>query len=211
MTRLMHQPDRLQPAEDVLHPFALALAERIAWMVHRAAIDRAGASVGVLRHMGRDVQLPKLEDEVARVVTLVRAQGDPLMMRQACGQLQRDVAFGRSRRRRRAGIDDQAMPVLDQHVAHVVELGFSPRSFAVQAGLRICRGRMRRIAPRFPVKVHGRIARVVRWRSIRRVFGAKAFEARPGLDQGAIGGEVLVRQQVAVYDDSLILNEDLGS
>src|SRR5688572_21660583 len=40
MSRLAHQPYGLDPAEDLFHPFALALAEGVARVPRRTAIDR---------------------------------------------------------------------------------------------------------------------------------------------------------------------------
>src|SRR2546428_3764120 len=47
--RLAHQPDRLEPAEDLLHAFAPALTHRVSGMAGGAALGRARAGRGVLR------------------------------------------------------------------------------------------------------------------------------------------------------------------
>ena len=57
MSSLAHQPDRLDPAKDLFHPLALSLTDRVARLPRRAAVNRAGAVLGVLGHMRRDVQL----------------------------------------------------------------------------------------------------------------------------------------------------------
>src|SRR5438132_13266766 len=49
--RLAHQPDRLEPAEDLLHAFAPTLTHRVSRMARGPAVERAGAVRGVLPHV----------------------------------------------------------------------------------------------------------------------------------------------------------------
>jgi hypothetical protein len=63
--------DRLHPAEGLLDPLADALADRIARVSRRAAIDSRRASLGVLRDVRRGVHRAQLIDEVLDVVGLV--------------------------------------------------------------------------------------------------------------------------------------------
>src|SRR5262249_60974056 len=74
VTRLAKQPDRLGPAEDLLHALPLLLTDGIAGMAGRPAIDRTAAVRGVLGHMGRDLALPQGRDKARRVVALVGAE-----------------------------------------------------------------------------------------------------------------------------------------
>src|SRR5438552_6610251 len=70
MTRLTQQRDGLEPAEDLLDPFARTLAQRVAGMACRPRVDRAAAVRGVLRDVGRDAERAQQGHAVARVVRL---------------------------------------------------------------------------------------------------------------------------------------------
>src|SRR3990172_705715 len=72
---LAQQPDRLQPAEDLLDPLAHPLADLIAGMPGRASVDGARAAVRVLGHMRGELQGPQRGDEPPRVVRLVGPDG----------------------------------------------------------------------------------------------------------------------------------------
>ncbi len=71
------------------------------------------------------------------------------------------VLAGTHARRRDPGLDHQAMPVLPQHVAQIAERGLPPRPFTVQPGLRIGRGGMRGVAPRFEERSVGTIKALI--------------------------------------------------
>src|SRR5512147_2500540 len=67
---LAQAADGLQPAEDLLDPFTLSLAHRVARMAGGAAVDRgvtAGGRrlVGILRHVGGDAELAQLHDSTS--------------------------------------------------------------------------------------------------------------------------------------------------
>src|ERR1700745_2311725 len=51
MPRLAHQTYRLDPAKDLFHPFPLSLANGVAGVPSRAAINRTATVLLVLRHM----------------------------------------------------------------------------------------------------------------------------------------------------------------
>src|SRR3989449_5947964 len=69
--RLAHQPDRLEPAEDLLHAFAPTLTHRVSRMARGPAVERAGAVRGVLRHVRGHAQQTSRGDEIACVIPLV--------------------------------------------------------------------------------------------------------------------------------------------
>src|SRR6185437_14999876 len=68
--------DRLDPAKSFLDPLANALANRIARVSRRPAVDRRGAAACVLRDVGRCVHRAQLVDEVLGVVALVGGERD---------------------------------------------------------------------------------------------------------------------------------------
>src|SRR4051812_27336757 len=137
--------DRLGPGEAFLDPLANDLANSIARMPRGAAIDGGGAVGRVLRHMRSNVQFPQIGDEVLCVVTFVGAQG------QASGSWRApdDHLDGRFPLRRSGGgcerrTDDEPMPVLNQSMSHVAELGSLAAAFAIKPGIWV-RGRGMRL------------------------------------------------------------------
>src|SRR5882724_9985406 len=61
--RLPHQPDGLEPAEDLFDPLALLLTHRVASVARGASIDRARTVRGVLRHVGGYLEQAQGSDE----------------------------------------------------------------------------------------------------------------------------------------------------
>src|SRR5216117_2149101 len=190
MTGLSHQADGLEPAEDLLDALPPTLAHPIAAMAGGPPIDRAGALGRVLGDVRRDAEQPNRLDEIPRVVALVSPERHSTLAILSPHELQGGCPLGVAARRRHAAIDGEPVSVLHQDVAGVVELGFVRVAFAEQAGVGVRRGRVGRVAAPLAVKIHGRIARVVRRRG-RRVFPLEALEAGPGLDQRAVHGEML--------------------
>jgi hypothetical protein len=66
MARLTKQADGLGPAEDLFHPFALLLTDRIAGMARRPLIDGTATVGGVLGHVRRDLLRAQGGDEAGR-------------------------------------------------------------------------------------------------------------------------------------------------
>src|SRR5437773_12399136 len=66
--RLAHQPDRLEPAEDLLHALAPLLADRVPRVPGGAAVDRAATVPGVLRHVRGDAEQAARGGEIPGVV-----------------------------------------------------------------------------------------------------------------------------------------------
>src|SRR3990170_8544096 len=102
---LPQQPDRLQPAEDLLDPLAHPLADLIAGMPGRASVDGARAAVRVLGHMRGELHGPQRGDELPGVVRLVGPDGPAPPWLHAGRQLHRRLPLGCARRRRDAGRD----------------------------------------------------------------------------------------------------------
>src|ERR1700720_3115792 len=59
---LAHHPDRLQPAEDLLDPLPLLLADFVARMAHRTEVERAIADL--VSHVGSHLTIPQPFDEI---------------------------------------------------------------------------------------------------------------------------------------------------
>src|SRR5262249_31631966 len=121
--------NRLAPAEDLLDPLPSALAQRIARMASRAAIEvRAPARGDVLGHMWGDSLSPHRFDEGGGVVRLVRPQR---LRMKAIGPLpppqpQGFVALGTAGRPCDADVDAQPVAVLHQHVEGEGQLRLLP-------------------------------------------------------------------------------------
>jgi hypothetical protein len=65
--------DHLDPAEGFLDPLADALAQSVAGMARRAAVDRRRAAVRIQRYVRRRIRRAQFTDEVLGVVSLVGA------------------------------------------------------------------------------------------------------------------------------------------
>ncbi len=116
---------------------AHAHADGIAGMASGAAINGRAPVRGVLRHMRRDVDLAQFGNEADHVVSLVRAQRDTVAPLQAFQHSQRRLPLGSAGGVGQQGIDDQAVAVLHQQMAHVAELGGLTLRLLIQPGIGI--------------------------------------------------------------------------
>ena len=82
-------------------------------------------------------QLAQLSDTVTGVIVFIRAQGDPLVAGNPLRHGHSRLTLGRPRRLRHAGIDDQAMPILHEHMPQIRQFGLLSLGLFVQAGLRV--------------------------------------------------------------------------
>src|SRR5712691_12564488 len=73
MTELPQSADRLQPAEDLFHAFALLLTDLVPRVARGPLVDGTASSCVVLGHMRRDVQMAPVIDERGGVIVLVAA------------------------------------------------------------------------------------------------------------------------------------------
>src|SRR4051794_27550501 len=71
MPELPHTTDSLHPAEDLLHPFAFSLTDRVAFMPGGPSVNRAPAPLVVLRDVRRRVHVPCLLDEFLGVIGFI--------------------------------------------------------------------------------------------------------------------------------------------
>lgn len=99
------------------------------------------------------------------IIVLVGAQGDPLLPGNRLGHRQGCLPLCRPGRLRHAGINDQAMAALHQHMTQIAQLGLLPFGLFVKAGVGIGRRSMGGIGAPLPPKVDARVARIIRrWR-----------------------------------------------
>src|SRR6266404_2720924 len=95
VTGLTQQPNRLQPAKDFFHSFALTLTNLITRMARRARIDRAPSSSVILSHVRGHLAGAQISDKVFRVVSFVSAQRHTRLLRSLLDQPQRGFSFRR--------------------------------------------------------------------------------------------------------------------
>src|SRR5450759_2098472 len=77
---------------------------------------------------------------------------------------------------------------------HEAELGLFAFALAEKPRLRVGGGGVGLVQTPFTMKIHFRVATATA-RGRRDVFGAETLQGSPGLDEGAVHGEMLVRQQ----------------
>ncbi len=147
---LAHQPDRLQPAEDLFHPFSLALTDPIPGMPRRSSVEGASAPRLVLGYMRCDVHPSEFFDKLARVVSPIGSQRDPLPGRNPGHHPDCRLSLLRAPGHRHSTIHRQSVPVLHQHMAQVAELRFRSLPLAIQFRLRVRRRPVRRVAAFLP-------------------------------------------------------------
>ena len=100
MPHFAHQRNGLQPAKTFFDAFPLFLADGIAPLPRRAAINGAAASSPkVLRHVRRHPNVPALAHEICRVEALVAAHRHAPASRKFLQHFQRGIALGRARPR----------------------------------------------------------------------------------------------------------------
>src|SRR6266567_7301516 len=86
---LTQQPDRLQPAKDFFHSFALTLTNLITRMARRARIDRTSPVLITLGHVRRHLAVTQISHKVFGVVSFVSAQRHTRFLRSLLDQPQR--------------------------------------------------------------------------------------------------------------------------
>jgi hypothetical protein len=88
--------------------------------------------------------------------------------------------------------------VLHQHMPHETELGLLAFALVEQPGLRIRGGGVRLVQAPLPMKVHFRVATGTTL-GRRGVLGPKTLQGSSGLNESAVHGEMLVRQQSGLF------------
>src|SRR5450759_381303 len=187
----------LLPSEDLLDTLALALTYFVSFVTSGPLIDRTTTVRIVLRNVRRHAKRAQLPHEVARVIALVGTQGDGTRPTDALDHLQSRFSLGGSRGQRQAPVYDQTVPVLHERMAKVSQLGSGVRALAAQPRIGV-RGRAMRLIAAFRSRIiDGRIATGIRAGRFIIVDRPEALVARPGLDQRAVDGEMLVAEQTS--------------
>src|SRR5919202_2897179 len=119
---------------------------------------------------------------LSHIESLVRAQRDPAVARNPADHRLRGLPLGGAGGVCGFGVDDQAIAVFHEQVAHVTALGSLPPSLAIEPGIRIGGRGMRLIAPLLPAEVALAVAPRA-GRLVAALLGPEAFHAGPGLDQ----------------------------
>ncbi len=150
----------------------------------------------ILGDVRRHVQVAHVLDKTGRVIVLVAAQRHASITGNLPGHRERRVTLGRARRPLHRRVDGQPVAVLHQHAPGITQLGLFAGALTCQLGIGIGRRGMRRITPRFPVKIHRWIAGVVRrWIDVADLL--ETLQTRPRLQQRPIDREVFVRDQIS--------------
>src|SRR5689334_20178073 len=195
MAGLAQPAHRLDPTEDLLYPFALALTEFVARIARGALVNDAGGLAGEMRG---HLMFAHFLYQLFAVVALVTTQRDPMPAWNLLHQRHCRLRFSAAGGLGDAAVDRQAMAILHQHVARVAQLGFLARPLTRQACLGISGGLVGVVAAPLAVKVHAGIARVVvpRRGLVRCAsFALETLLPGPRLNQRAVDREVLVREQ----------------
>ena len=112
---------------------------------------------------------------------IARMPRGPAIDRAPAGRLEGQVALGRAGRVGGPDVGDEPVPMVQQHVAQIRQLGFLARAFPMQHRLRIGRRGVRGIAPALPTEVDGGIPGVIGGLARLRIPRLKALQAGPGL------------------------------
>jgi len=176
----------LQPAEDLLDPLALPLADSIALVASRSTIETGCSTALDTRDVGYGTVLPEMVDETARAVGFVRTQGQWVAM---LATLARQHVFGRYRfvqaRIGHGQVDTQSIAVIHQGMATVRELRRLAIALAHELGLGIGAALMRLVRAALALEVDHSGAVTPRRRG-RAIFWSDAFQRRPGFDQRTV-------------------------
>src|SRR5713101_4102477 len=99
MTELPQSADRLQPAEDLFHAFALLLTDLVPRVARGPLVDGTASMLVILGHMRRNVQAAPVVDQRGGVIVLVAADRHTALTGNLRRHRERGVALGRPRRR----------------------------------------------------------------------------------------------------------------
>src|SRR5262245_53838191 len=192
MPHLPHKSDSLQPPETLFDPFSFLLTDRVAVMPRGPGVDRASAAaLRVLRYMRRDLQMPALGHEIPRVVTFVGTYRDLMLARNLLQHSHRRGSLCQTIGGKHFRVHYQFIAVLRRQVPVVTPLGFLSAALGGQSRICLGCGLGSLVAPVLSVKVHSRVARIVRRLGIS-VLPLEALQTRPRFDQRAIHSEMLI-------------------
>ena len=143
---------RLEPAEDLFHPFPLALTECVPRMASGALVNDTGL---LARKMRGHSMLAHFLNQLFAVVTFVGAQCDPLPARQLLHHRECRLRFSPSGGLRNAAVDREPLAILHQHMCGIAELRLLAFTLARQQRFRIGGGLVGIVGALLAMKVHG--------------------------------------------------------
>jgi hypothetical protein len=177
----------LAPAEWALDCLATDLAHRVTDMPSRPYVDSTGALRCVLSDVGCDIKRAQLAHKLLYVVGLVCSQCHMLRARYIPHQVERRKTLAISVGVGYLSADDEAVPVLNDHVAQVGQSRFVVVALAIEPSIRISRGLVRLVAALLAMEVRARSLV-----GIAAVLAPETLLARPRFEQCSIHAEVLV-------------------
>src|SRR6201993_4467827 len=119
MASLTQTAHGLEPAEDLFHPFALALTDHIARMAGGALVDNTGF---LAREMRSYSMLAHLLNQFFAIVAFVGAQRYSTPTRNLFHHRQRRLRFGAAGSLSYTAVDRQPVTILHQHMSGVAQL-----------------------------------------------------------------------------------------
>src|SRR5260370_5893457 len=134
---LTQQRNRLQPAKDFFHSFALTLTNLITRMARGARIDRTSPILITLGHVRGHFSGAQISDKVFRIVSFVSAQRHTRLLRSLLDQRQRGFSFSSPAGNGQGRIHHQAVAILHQHVYLLSQFAFHPLALLHQSALYV--------------------------------------------------------------------------
>src|SRR5712675_215466 len=192
MPGLAQAADGLHPTEDLFHSFALDLTDGVPRMASGAAVDGA---VNFASDVRSDLISAQVTHQFLLVVALIAAQRDSMLAGDLCRHREGRLGFCAAGGLGQPGVNHQAVAIVHLHVPGVTELGLFARTFAGQPCLGIGSRSVSGVGAPLTMKVHARVAGIIGWSLMVVSFALETLVSGPGLDQRAIDGKMLVREQ----------------
>jgi hypothetical protein len=123
MTSLSRIAHGFDPAKDLLHPLAQALADGLALMAGGPAIDGRGTPRMVLGHMRYGIEGTQGLDKLSGIISFITAHGNTMSAGKVAHYAFCRVPLGGASSRSEAGRNNQAIAVFHQHMPHETEFG----------------------------------------------------------------------------------------
>lgn len=186
---------RLEPAEDLLDPFSLALTDPVAFGAGGPTIEPRRLATLDACDMRTNPVFAQMGHEILHVIALVGAKRlwVDASAPGAGEHRARGAVFGLCRVGHE-DIDAQPAAVLHEHMPAVTELRRLALALAHESRLRVRRAFVGGVRALLALEV-GHPAAVITVLGRRPVLASEALERGPRVDQGAIDGEMIRRQE----------------
>ena len=186
---------RFEPTEDLFDPFSFPLADSVAFGACRSPIESGCVPPVDARDVWPNTVFAQVRDELLHVVALVHRQrlGVDAAPAGAGEHRARSAVLGLCRFGHQ-NVHAQTVAVLHEHMAAVAQLGRLAVALPHEARVRIGRALMGRIRALLALEVDhaGTVASVLGRLT---VLALEALERGPGIDQRAVDGEMIGREQ----------------